>query len=120
MDRWTPQQVSLMKAGGNRQCTDFLQSHGIDTATASISEKFDSPAGMLYQQVLLARVEGRPEPTELPRKVDNKKPLGKLQGFGSGPIAEPPKENMVKKIVKVAVPVATAVVVVGALFIAPR
>jgi hypothetical protein len=117
MDRWTPQQIALMRVGGNQKCKDFLQSHGIDTTTATIAEKYDSPAAMLYQQVLVARVESRAEPTELPEKTSSKNPLGKLQGFGSSPLPEPPKESVVKKVLKVAVPV---VVVAGALLLAPR
>merc|ERR1719491_579979 len=68
MDSWAEKQLASMRAGGgNHACRDFLRDKGgIDTCVQSIKEKYDSPAGHLYQQVIKARVEGRPEPTELP------------------------------------------------------
>jgi len=68
MDSWAEKQLASMRAGGgNDACRDFLRDKGgIDTIVQSIKEKYDSPAGHLYQQVIKARVEGRPEPTELP------------------------------------------------------
>lgn len=66
MDSWTPQQLALMKAGGNGKCKDYLTSHGVPPA-AAIKEKYEHPAAQLYKEVLKARVEGRPEPTQLPK-----------------------------------------------------
>jgi ADP-ribosylation factor GTPase-activating protein 1 len=68
MDSWTPAQLALMKAGGNQKCNDYLQKHGIAPRTP-IKQKYESPAAQLYKEVLKARVEGRPEPTELPKPV---------------------------------------------------
>jgi hypothetical protein len=84
MDAWKDKEIALMKAGGNAQCLEFLRTHGLvetknsgnsDDATTSnldlplrtvpAKQKYDSPAAELYRQVLLARIEGRPEPTEL-------------------------------------------------------
>jgi ADP-ribosylation factor GTPase-activating protein 1 len=71
MDSWAEKQLASMRAGGgNDACRDFLRDKGnIDTCVvdgASIKEKYDSPAGHLYQQVIKARIAGLPEPTELP------------------------------------------------------
>jgi len=71
MDSWSPKQIASMRAGGgNDACRAFLADKGgIDTSvlgSASIPEKYDTPAGQLFQQVIKARVEGTPEPTELP------------------------------------------------------
>jgi len=68
MDSWTDDQTKKMKlAGGNNACKRFLSKHhGTDIDELSIKEKYDSPPGQLYQQVLKARMEGKPEPTELP------------------------------------------------------
>ena len=94
MDKWTERQIQLMKAGGNQQCNDFLQKYGIDVGTASIRAKYDSPQGELYKQVLVARLEGRPEPTELPAaRVTKKLDGSKMQGFGSSPPPEPAQKS---------------------------
>jgi Putative GTPase activating protein for Arf len=65
MDSWTDKQLALMKNGGNDKCNDYLKKHGIDARTP-IKQKYESPHAQLYKEVLKARVEGRPEPTELP------------------------------------------------------
>ena len=67
MDSWPEKQLQLMKNGGNQTCNDYLQKHGIGPRTP-IRQKYDSPAAQLYKEVLKARVEGRPEPTQLPPK----------------------------------------------------
>lgn len=93
MDSWTDQQLASMKAGGNQTCIDFLSNHGVDMGlTASAKEKYDCPPAELYRQVLKARVEGRPEPTELPKAVERRSEKEEqewanrpMQGFGSGP-----------------------------------
>jgi len=65
MDSWPEQQLQLMKQGGNRACNEYLQKHGIAPRTP-IKQKYESSAAQLYKLVLKARVEGTPEPTELP------------------------------------------------------
>ena len=65
MDSWTDTQLALMKSGGNAKCAAYLKQHGVDM-NGSIREKYESPAAQLYKQVLKARAEGRPEPTQLP------------------------------------------------------
>jgi ADP-ribosylation factor GTPase-activating protein 1 len=90
MDSWTDKQLALMKAGGNQNCKEFLSKHGIDFRTTSIKERYDCPPAELYRQILKARVEGRPEPTELPQPVKRSEEQEKawanrpMQGFGSG------------------------------------
>lgn len=87
MDSFTDREIQLLKAAnGNQQWLDFQKKYKQD-ATISIQEKYDSPVADLYKAVLQARIEGRPEPTELPKRqrlkpqVDMKR---KMQGFGSG------------------------------------
>lgn len=65
MDSWTDKQLTLMKAGGNKKCNDYLKSKGIDPQTP-IKAKYESSHAQLYKEILKARVEGRPEPTSLP------------------------------------------------------
>lgn len=71
MDSWTDKQLALMQGGGNNKCNDYLKKHGIDARTP-IKQKYESPAAQLYKEVLKARVEGRPEPTELPKPAPKK------------------------------------------------
>lgn len=83
MDSWPDKQLQLMKNGGNQTCNDYLQKHGIGPRTP-IKQKYESPAAQLYKEVLKARVEGRPEPTELPKPAVKKSPAsGGMAGIGS-------------------------------------
>ena len=66
MDSWTEKQLALMRTGGNQACNDYLQKNGIAPRTP-IKQKYEAPAAQLYKEILKARVEGRPEPTELPK-----------------------------------------------------
>lgn len=56
-----------MKQGGNTQLNDWLRSHGV-SKSANISAKYSSPAAQLYKDRLVAKVEGKPLPTELPKQ----------------------------------------------------
>lgn len=85
MDAWPDEIIQLMKRGGNKECVKFLKKHGL-RGSHSISERYDCAAGMLYQNVLVARRDGLPEPTELPDYTPTrKKSICKmsLQGIGS-------------------------------------
>jgi ADP-ribosylation factor GTPase-activating protein 1 len=87
MDSWTDQQLALMKNGGNDKCNDYLKRHGI-AANTPIKQKYDNDVAQLYKEVLKARVEGRPEPTELPKPKPRQpyKPSpasGGMTGMGS-------------------------------------
>ena len=95
MDSWSDVQMKRMKQGGNQQCKDFLARHNVDDFEArSIRERYDCPAAQLYKDVLTARIEGRPEPTELPpppsSSTTTNAPKRKMEGFGSSP---PPNNN---------------------------
>ncbi len=83
MDSWTPAQIGLMNAGGNDKCNSFLQSKGVPK-TASIKEKYESDAAALYKEVLKARAEGRPEPTELVKKAPKKAAAASMGGVAGG------------------------------------
>jgi len=83
MDSWSDVQLQKMYMGGNDQCTEFLEKHGVTEKKAS-EDKYDTPAAHLYQKVLSARIKGEPEPTELPEL--KKKPVRgakRMEGFGS-------------------------------------
>lgn len=88
MDSWTPQQLAQMKRGGNQACNDFLQQRGVDPR-APIKAKYESDAAQLYKAVLKARVEGKPEPTSVPKPPPKSvyRPShsggSPMQGFGS-------------------------------------
>jgi ADP-ribosylation factor GTPase-activating protein 1 len=82
MDSWTDQQLALMKAGGNDKCNQYLQAKGIGPRTP-IKQKYESDVAQLYKQVLKARVEGKPEPTQL-TKPPPKKPYQPMNG-NAGP-----------------------------------
>lgn len=63
---WTPKQILSMQKGGNAAFNDFLKSYGVDPRT-DIQQKYHTPAALLYKERLLAFVEGREPPTELPQ-----------------------------------------------------
>jgi len=88
MDSWSDIQLQKMYAGGNDQCSAFLEKHGVPPG-CSLREKYDSPAAHLYQQVLSARIKGEPEPTELP-KLPKKRIMKRssIEGFGNTPKQE--------------------------------
>ena len=69
-----------MKAGGNDNLNAYLKQNGIDPKTP-IKQKYESPVAQLYKEKLKARVEGRPEPTELPKPKP--RPQQSQQSFGS-------------------------------------
>jgi hypothetical protein len=106
MDTWTDAQLERMKKGGNKNCKEFLLKHGIDFEKSSIRERYDNPAAELYQQVLKARVEGKPEPTQLPPKKEKPPAASKssqpMKGFGSSPHPSVTKRENQKKRKKLA------------------
>lgn len=65
MDSWTDQQLTTMKMGGNDKVNMYLEQNGIGKGTP-IKQKYESDAAQLYKLQLKARVEGKPEPTQLP------------------------------------------------------
>jgi hypothetical protein len=93
-----------MRIGGNSQCRAFLEEHGIvDFAARSIRQRYDSKAAALYKQVLSARMQGLPEPTELVVSPSNEqRPLlplkDRIQGLGSSPLPSPGTPTDWKKV----------------------
>ncbi|KAL7575803.1 hypothetical protein ACA910_003129 [Epithemia clementina (nom. ined.)] len=77
MDSWTDQQLAMMKTGGNDKLNAYLEQKGIGRRTP-IKQKYESDAAQLYKLILKARVEGKPEPTQLP------KPTPKSGGDANG------------------------------------
>jgi len=67
MDSWSEKQVTMMRLGGNAQLNDFLKGYGV-ASDASISVKYGSAAAQLYKDRLVAKVENKPLPTELPKQ----------------------------------------------------
>ena len=104
MDSWSDEQLTMMTIGGNDQCKEFLSKKGNTSTT--IRDKYDSPESFLYQQVLKARRDGKPEPTELPPPSSPKTPTTNqssstttsgqrkkvinIEGFGSPPEVQKP------------------------------
>ena len=99
MDSWAEDQAKRMKAGGNDQCKQFFKDNGMaDFEEKSIRDRYDSPQGELYKDVLTAQIEGKPLPTELPKRPQKSAtpPVKrKMEGFGSSP---PPKQNKAGKL----------------------
>mmetsp|Transcript_32202 Transcript_32202/g.53795 ORF Transcript_32202/g.53795 Transcript_32202/m.53795 type:complete len:301 (-) Transcript_32202:10-912(-) len=77
MDSWNDKQIQKMRVGGNDQCINFLKNYGI-AKTTPISQKYNTPAAMLYRDRIDAAANGRPLPTELPA------PEGSGSGGGGG------------------------------------
>ena len=120
MDSWTDREMEFMKeAGGNDASRAFLEKHGLENfESLTAREKYESPQGELWRRVLQARVNGTPEPTELPEIVvpstnSNTKSRGKkkMEGFGSSP--RPRETNERSRDIKRCLYV-TATVVLGA------
>jgi hypothetical protein len=93
MDSFTTQQIQAMKSGGNEQYNTYIEQQG-STEGLSFSrntptkEKYDNPIAELYKLRLKARAEGRPEPTELPKREEKvssssstTRPAGKQMSF---------------------------------------
>ncbi|KAG7349653.1 alpha/beta fold family hydrolase [Nitzschia inconspicua] len=68
LDSFSEKQVQTMKAGGNDECNNYLLSHGSIATDTPASDKYNNPVAELYKLRLKARVEGTPEPTELPSR----------------------------------------------------
>lgn len=79
MDSWTDKQIKMMRLGGNQRFIDFCKEHGI--AGMGIKDKYHTPAAELYRLQLVARRDGTPEPTELPKPAA---PARRSNGHGSG------------------------------------
>jgi predicted esterase len=76
MDGFSDKQLNIMKQGGNQQCKTYLADRGLAADTDDVRTKYESPAAQLYKEVLKARVDGLPEPTELPKETSSKSTSG--------------------------------------------
>lgn len=61
LDSWSPEQLNIMKAGGNQKFRTFLQENNVSSNT-DIRNKYDNPVVQFYKQILKAREAGQPEP----------------------------------------------------------
>mmetsp|Transcript_37612 Transcript_37612/g.65999 ORF Transcript_37612/g.65999 Transcript_37612/m.65999 type:complete len:464 (-) Transcript_37612:183-1574(-) len=84
MDSWTPEQLKLMQMGGNQKCISYLSSNGILPATP-IKQKYESDVAQLYKEILKARAEGRPEPTQLVKKAPRAEYKSEMGRISSAP-----------------------------------
>lgn len=92
MDSWTDNQLKLMKIGGNDNFNNYLKSNGVNPVKHSTSEavnggikkKYDNDVALLYKLKLKARAEGKPEPTEVPKKSPPKTTSSAGAGGSSG------------------------------------
>lgn len=65
MDNWTPEQLQIMKAGGNQQCMDYLKSKGVSLSFGeSPRKRYDNEAAVGYKVQLKAKSNGRPNDIE--------------------------------------------------------
>jgi Putative GTPase activating protein for Arf len=140
MDHWSDDQLALMRVGGNDNGNAFLAQHGIVEAVVSsttttsttsqetddatrrrlIQAKYDSDAALLYQQVLKAKVEGKPIPTKLEVVVKRDtvpRPMRQMEGFGSAPRPAPPAAGLSTTGVAAAAVVGVAAVIAAAVWI---
>ncbi|GAA6051906.1 hypothetical protein JCM3770_006568 [Rhodotorula araucariae] len=60
MDKWTPQQIDRMKAGGNAKCKEFFEANGQPFNSLPVTEKYNTHVATMYREKLLADAEGRP------------------------------------------------------------
>jgi ADP-ribosylation factor GTPase-activating protein 1 len=64
MDAFKPQEIASLRAGGNQKLLDFFAAHGV-AQSLSIKEKYSGPVAAMYRDVLAARRDGTPVPTDL-------------------------------------------------------
>eukprot|EP00546_Thalassionema_frauenfeldii_P008975 CAMPEP_0178914708 /NCGR_PEP_ID=MMETSP0786-20121207/11589_1 /TAXON_ID=186022 /ORGANISM="Thalassionema frauenfeldii, Strain CCMP 1798" /LENGTH=111 /DNA_ID=CAMNT_0020587673 /DNA_START=262 /DNA_END=597 /DNA_ORIENTATION=- len=106
MDSWTEKQIQSMKLGGNDKLNKCISEE-----YSSIREKYDNDTAQLYKLQLKARVEGSPEPKELPKKKEVKKnDPSRYQGIGSSPPPPPPtlKSSTLKWVATAGITIAVA------------
>eukprot|EP00814_Leptocylindrus_danicus_P011170 CAMPEP_0116017850 /NCGR_PEP_ID=MMETSP0321-20121206/8300_1 /TAXON_ID=163516 /ORGANISM="Leptocylindrus danicus var. danicus, Strain B650" /LENGTH=216 /DNA_ID=CAMNT_0003488135 /DNA_START=125 /DNA_END=775 /DNA_ORIENTATION=- len=67
MDNWTPEQLQIMKAGGNQQCMDYLKSKGVafnvssnSSSREDVRARYDNEAAADYKVQLKAKANGQP------------------------------------------------------------
>lgn len=95
MDSWTDSQLKLMKTGGNDKFNNFLKSKGMnkvkfttnDAVNGGVKKKYDNDTALLYKMQLKAKAEGKPVPTEVPKKAPARSSTA--GGGGSGGAGDP-------------------------------
>eukprot|EP00640_Fibrocapsa_japonica_P001793 CAMPEP_0113936356 /NCGR_PEP_ID=MMETSP1339-20121228/3283_1 /TAXON_ID=94617 /ORGANISM="Fibrocapsa japonica" /LENGTH=455 /DNA_ID=CAMNT_0000938811 /DNA_START=123 /DNA_END=1490 /DNA_ORIENTATION=+ /assembly_acc=CAM_ASM_000762 len=81
MDSWSDKQIRMMQCGGNDKLRDWFRQHNIDSL--ALVPKYHEPAAELYKDRLLAEVEGRPLPTQMPARAPSS--TGSASS-GAGPV----------------------------------
>ena len=96
MDSWTSDQIVLMKAGGNKQCLDYLSRRGIDSSK-SIRERYDNNVASEYKTQLKAKLAGKPNSIDKSgNKITRKRTSSKtnlFNGAKTAPIILSPAEE---------------------------
>merc|ERR1719428_1735125 len=79
MDKWKPQELALMRFGGNKRMADYLDEHGPkDWRKLPITQKYDTKSAIAYRKQLKELITSgvAPEPQkspEPPKKAPAKK-----------------------------------------------
>lgn len=81
MDSWSDKQIKMMREGGNAKLLAWFDQHGVDKKQ-TIVKKYNGPEAELFRERLLAAVEGRPQPTELPKRAPPA-PAPTYSGYGN-------------------------------------
>jgi len=97
MDSWSDKQMSCMRIGGNKKFNDYLKQNGVDPNTP-IKQKYEHPVAQLYKEKLKARVEGRPEPMELPKPKPRAPYKGPSSANGGGMAAASTDANGMERL----------------------
>jgi len=86
LDRFSDADTKKMLTGGNQRCIDFFAIHGVDFDKngGRIAERYNSDVARLYREVLKARLEGKPEPTNNDLPLENLKSNHHLSGQKGG------------------------------------
>ena len=77
LDTWDETQIDYMVkgGGGNEAFQSFMEGQGFELGSRDkIRQVYDSPMAQFYRDKVKARVEGRPEPTEVPSRYNKKEP----------------------------------------------
>lgn len=66
MDAWSEKQINAMRVGGNARLRDFFKQHGVTgTGSASIAQKYNTPAAAMYRDIIVALRDGKTPPTDI-------------------------------------------------------
>mmetsp|Transcript_14390 Transcript_14390/g.25775 ORF Transcript_14390/g.25775 Transcript_14390/m.25775 type:complete len:441 (+) Transcript_14390:192-1514(+) len=71
MDSWSDKQIKTMRLGGNQNLLEWFASKGV-SPSASIKEKYHTPAAELYRLRLTALRDGKTLPSELPASTTSR------------------------------------------------